>query len=173
MHCVAVDGYQEICIRTANEFVNAKICPKKATVWSGTKEVVHPSKPCVLGINRDMRSTSGCMLNLKTDCLFSSGEKRDTKRMDVFQRDGSALFFVKHDLFLRIEMDNLRSNLARIWTCFVSIAWYQETCIWMANESVNAKVSPKKRLIGVVPKVAVPPSKPCVFRYQSIDEKHI
>jgi hypothetical protein len=29
---------------------------------------------------------------------------------------------VKNDLFLRTEIENLRSNLTRIYTCFVSIA---------------------------------------------------
>jgi hypothetical protein len=37
-------------------------------------------------------------------------------------------------------MDKMRSNFARIWACLVSIARYQEACVWMSNESVSATI---------------------------------
>jgi hypothetical protein len=53
-------------------------------------------------------------------------------------------FFVKNDLFLRTEIDNLLSNFTRTWICFVSTAGNRETCIWMLDESMDATISPKK-----------------------------
>jgi hypothetical protein len=40
----------------------------------------------------------------------------------VLKGMAQAFFFVKNALFLRTEMDNLRSNLTEIWTCSVSSA---------------------------------------------------
>jgi hypothetical protein len=88
-----------------------------------------------------MQGTSKLLSNLNAGCSPGSGEK---ETQNVFQGDGSTLFSVKNDLFFRNEIDNLRSNLTRIWTCFVSIAWYQETCIWMSNGFMNATISFQK-----------------------------
>jgi hypothetical protein len=57
-------------------------------------------------------------------------------------------FSVKNDLFLWSEIDNLHSNLIKIWTCFASIARYQETCIWMSNGFMNAIRLVLRRLIS-------------------------
>jgi hypothetical protein len=67
---------------------------------------------------------------------------REKKRHRTFSKGIAQPFFnlfsAKNDLFLRTEIDNLRSNLTRIRTCFVYIALYQETCIWMSNGFMNA-----------------------------------
>jgi hypothetical protein len=47
-------------------------------------------------------------------------------------------------LIFRTEIDSLPSNLARIWACFVSTAWYQETCIRMSKGFMNATASLEK-----------------------------
>jgi hypothetical protein len=76
--------------------------------------------------------------------FVSKKEKRN-----FFQRDGSTPLFLKNDLFLRTEINNLRSHLTRVWTCFVPNVWYQKTCIWMSNGFMSATINVKKRPFGV------------------------
>jgi hypothetical protein len=60
------------------------------------------------------------LVKIEGRLLIRFGRK---KRHKTFPKGRAQPFFsVKNDLFLRTEINNLRSNLTRIWMCLVSIA---------------------------------------------------
>jgi hypothetical protein len=90
------------------------------TGWSGTyqkSDLILGNQAFLISGNRYEERPYSRQIRAKV--VHSVCEKKE--KQNVFYREGSSLFF-KNDLFLKTEIDNLRSNLTPIWTFLVFIA---------------------------------------------------
>jgi hypothetical protein len=135
---VSIVRYQETCIWMSNGFMNAPICFEEVNSSKETRRSWY-----------HVIDTKYVHILVKFEPRLSIQFGRKKRETKSFSRAWLNTFFLeKNASFLRTEINNLRSNLTRIWTCFVSIAWYQKTCIWMTNGSMNATIRLKKATDG-------------------------